>query len=210
MRSRVWTTSLAIAICVSTALAQHDMKKPAGSASEAPSMPNPEPGPEMRRLLEAFSGTWSITYGYDQSDTMPNNGTGQGREVYRPGPGGFSLIEEFHSKEAKGDDSGLGVAWWDEKARGFRAVWCESRNPKGCVVMARLANWEGDQFVLGDEWEMGGKKFSFKEVFSDMTPRSFTQTLLQGESGGELKRLMTIKATKLTDAEPAGSKAPKQ
>ena len=70
MRLRVWTTSLAIAICVSTALAQQDMKKPAGSASAAPSMPNAEPGPEMRRLLEAFSGTWSITYRYDPSDTI--------------------------------------------------------------------------------------------------------------------------------------------
>jgi len=126
---------------------------------------------------------------------MPNGGAGQGQEIYRPGPGGVSLIEEFHSKEATGDVSGLGVAWWDEKARGFRAVWCESRNPRG-VNMARLANWEGDQFVLGDEWELGGKTLSFKEVFSDMTPRSFTQTLFQGESGGELKRLMTIKAAR--------------
>ena len=70
MRSRLWATSLAIAICVSTALAQHDTKKPTGSASAAPSMPSPEPGPEMRRLLEAFSGTWSITYRYDPSDTI--------------------------------------------------------------------------------------------------------------------------------------------
>jgi len=87
MRSRVWITSLAIAICVSTA----------GSASEAPSVPNLEPGPELRRLLNAFLGTWSITYRYDPSDNIPNGGAGQGQEIYRPGPGGVSLIEEFHS-----------------------------------------------------------------------------------------------------------------
>jgi ketosteroid isomerase-like protein len=66
--------------------------------------------------------------------------------------------------------------------------------------MAKLAQWEGDQFVLGDESESGGKKFMFKEVVSDITPNSFTQTLSQGESGDELKRLMTIHATKVNES----------
>ena len=62
--------------------------------------------------------------------------------------------------------------------------------------MAHLAKWERDQFVLRDEFERNGKKFSFKEVFSEITPTSFTQTLYQGEAGKELKRLLTIHATK--------------
>jgi hypothetical protein len=45
-----------------------------------------------------------------------------------------------------------------------------------------------------------GKKFAFKEVFSEISPKSFTQTLYQGESGGELKRVMLIKAIKAPDA----------
>ena len=130
------------------------------------------------------------------SDEKPDSGAGHGTEEYRPGPGEFSLIEEFQSREGAKDVSGLGMAWWDEKAQGYRATWCSSSNPRGCIVMAHLAKWEGSQFVLGDEWEMMGKRFSFKEVLSDITPASFTQTLYQGEAGGELKRLMTIKATK--------------
>ncbi len=65
--------------------------------------------------------------------------------------------------------------------------------------MAHLAKWEGNQFVLRDEFEKDGKKFSFKEVFSEITPTSFTQTLYQGEAGKELKWLATIHATRSSD-----------
>jgi hypothetical protein len=111
------------------------------------------------------------------------------------------LIEEYHSANPSGDISGLSVTWWDEKAQGYRAIWCVSSNPGGCVVMVKLAKWEGDQFVLGDEFERNGRKFTFKEVVSDITPVSFTQTLYQGESTAELKRLMTIRAVKVPSAQ---------
>ena len=62
--------------------------------------------------------------------------------------------------------------------------------------MAHLAKWEGDQLVLRDEFQRNGKRFDFKEVFSEITPTSFTQTLYQGEAGRDLKRLLTIHATK--------------
>ncbi|HSS45605.1 MAG TPA: hypothetical protein VLO07_09710, partial [Thermoanaerobaculia bacterium] len=99
----------------------------------------PRPGPEMQKLVNTFSGTWAITYRYEATETMRSGDVGQGEEVYRPGPGALSLIEEFHSKEATGEISGFGAAWWDEKAQGYRAVWCVSSNPGGCVVMAHLA-----------------------------------------------------------------------
>ena len=63
--------------------------------------------------------------------------------------------------------------------------------------MARIARWEGDQFVLGDEFEMNGNKFVFKEVLSEITPTSYTHTVYQGEAGKELKKLATIHATRV-------------
>jgi hypothetical protein len=155
-----------------------------------------QPSPEMQKLFNAFLGTWSITERIEPSETMPNGGTGVGEEVYRTGPGGVSIIEEIHLKEQGREVSGLGVGWRDKKARGYRALWCDSENPAGCILMAHLATWEGDQFVLHDEFERNGKKLNFKEVFSEVTPTSFTQTLYQGEAGKELKRLLTIHATK--------------
>ena len=120
----------------------------------------PEPSPQMQRLLRTLSGTWAITYTIDSGDRSPNGGTGQGKEVYRPGPGGASLIEEFHSREGTTEVSGLGLAWWDEQAQGYRAVWCDNSNPGGCGVMAHPAHFEGNDFVLTDEFEMMGDRKS--------------------------------------------------
>jgi len=169
---------------------------PSESGKQASAAKTRQPSPEMQRLFDAFLGTWSVTEQIEPSETMPNGGTGEGEEVYRIGPGGISIIEEIHLKEPGGEVSVLGVAWWDKKARGYRAFWCDSENPAGCILMAHLAKWEGEQFVLRDEFEREGKKFDFKEVFSEITPISFTQTLYQGEAGKELKRLLTIHATK--------------
>ena len=146
----------------------------------------------MQKLFNAFLGTWRVTEKIEPSEMMPNGGMGEGEEVYRAGPGGVSIIEEIHLKESTGEISGLGVGWWDAKAHGYRAVWCDSENPAGCILMAHLAKWEGDDFVLGDEFERNGKKFIFKEVFSEITPTSLTQTLYQGEAGKELKKLATL------------------
>jgi hypothetical protein len=166
------------------------------TAQSPPSAQNQKPRPEIQRLFDAFLGTWSVTEKIEPTEMLPKGGTGQGEEVYKAGPGGVFLIEEIHLKEDANEISGLGVGWWDEKVKGFRALWCDSENPNGCIMMARLAKWEGDQWVLGDEFERDGKKFVFKEVFSEITPTSFTQTLYQGEAGKESTKLLTIHATK--------------
>src|SRR5262245_15390005 len=143
----------------------------------------PAPSEQMQKLLRTFGGTWSITYTLEPTEQSPKGGTGVGREVFRPGPGGASLIEEFHAREGTRDVSGLGLAWWDESAQGFRAVWCSDDNPSGCGVMSGLARFDGADFVLTDEVDVAGKKMTFKEVFSNITTMSFTQTLYQGEVG---------------------------
>ena len=167
----------------------------------------PKPAPEMQRLLGALSGTWSITYQHESAGDTPARGTGQGEEVYRAGPGGLSIVEEVHAVESSGNVAGHGVAWWDQSAKGFRAIWCDNSSPNGCGVMAKLAEWQGLNFVLHDEWEADGKRMLFKEVVSDITPASFTQTIYQGEIGTELKKVMTIKATRATAAKAPAGKA---
>jgi len=177
--------------------AQQTQQEPQGPQS-SPSLAAGawQPSPEMQKLFKAFLGAWRVTEKIESSETMPNGGVGEGEEVYRSGPGGVSIIEKIHLKETMGEISGLGVGWWDQQAQGYRAVWCDSENPSGCILMAHLAKWEGNQFILRDEFARNGKKFDFKEVFSEITPTSFTQTLYQGETGKELKRLLTIHATK--------------
>jgi len=66
--------------------------------------------------------------------------------------------------------------------------------------MSKLAQWEGDQFAIRDEYERDGKKIAYREVFSAFTSNSFTQTIYEGESGGELKRKLRIHAVRVASA----------
>jgi hypothetical protein len=93
--------------------------------------------------------------------------------------------------------SGLGVIWWDTQAQGYRVLWCGSANPRGCVAMSQLARWEGSQFAVRDEFQRDGKNIVYREVFSDFTPNSFTQTIYEGGSEGDMRRVLIIHATKI-------------
>jgi hypothetical protein len=106
------------------------------------------------------------------------------------------MLEDETAAEPGGNTVGMSVTWWDASAQGYRALWCADKLPTGCIVMARLAKWEGNDFVLGDEYTKDGKKFIFREVVSEITPNSFTQTLSSGEEGKELRRLVTIHAVR--------------
>jgi uncharacterized protein (TIGR02246 family) len=177
---------------------------PANKTEEQPSGiqaqgPMPQSSPEMRKLLSAMSGAWSTREVFERSEYRPEGGVGQGDVVFHSGPGGLSLLEDEHSKDSKVEVFGLSVTWWDESAKGFRAIWCDDSLPAGCTVMAKLANWDGNQFVLGDEFERNGKKFIFKETVFDITPNSWSQALYEGEAGSELKRLVTIYATRVAN-----------
>jgi len=127
----------------------------------------------------------------------PNGGTSEGREVWRPGPGGLSLIEDYSSKGAAGDFQGMSVTW-DESGKGYRSIWCDNTQTDGCIVMSKLGKWEGDRLVLGDEREINGKKVAFRETVSEITPTSFKQTIEQQESDGPLKTTIVIHAKKIS------------
>jgi hypothetical protein len=163
-------------------------------SSDAARPSSSQPNPEMKRLVEAFSGIWSLTLKMEPDKTSPKGGTGKGEEVWRPGPGGLSMIEDYHSTGDEGEISGLAVIWWDSNAGKYQVTWCDNGSPNGCVVIKHGAKWEGSQLVAMDEWQKDGKKITLKEIFSDITPTSFKQTLYQGESAGELKKFITISA----------------
>jgi hypothetical protein len=132
-------------------------------------------------------GTWAIKSEYAPSKEMPNGDTGKGLEEWRPGPGGYSLIEEFQEKNANGEISGFGPVWWDADLQGQRFVWCESTNPRGCELSKNVAKWEGNRLVYREDREENGTPMTHEEVFEDITPVSFLQILSEGPAGGGLK-----------------------
>ena len=181
------------AICVSCVWSQQPNTRPTPSPSSTSDA-------EMHRLAVALGGRWSVRQRFEAHEGMPNGDTGKGIEVWRPGPGARSLIEDIHTqRQGRAETSGLAVIWWDAGASGYRVLWCGSANPRGCVVMSKLAEWHGSEFVIGDEYERDGKKIEYREVFSDLTPTSFVQTIYEGEAGGALKRVLTIRAKKGPD-----------
>jgi hypothetical protein len=169
-----------------------------GQAAAAQVSSEPKGNPQMEKLLRAFEGTWAIKEKFAPGAGSPNGATGGGQVVWRAGPGRFSVIEEYRSKRESAEVAGLGVFWWDEAAQGYRTIWCESTNPGGCISFKNVARWEGPQLVLVEDYEVHGKKVIFKEVFGDIAPRGFTQTLYGGEAGKELKVDQIIRATKGT------------
>jgi len=159
--------------------------------------PDPRPGPQIQKLLNAMEGTWSIKESLAPDAASPNGSTGEGKIVWRRGPGGFSVVEDYRSKQGSKEITGLGVFWWDDAAQGYRTIWCDSTNPGGCISFKNVVRWEGEQLVLVEDYEINGKKFTFKEVFGNLSPGTFTQTLYGGEAGEDLKIDQTIRATKL-------------
>jgi ketosteroid isomerase-like protein len=151
------------------------------------------PSPEMQKLFTAQLGRWS------QREERPDGSTGVGEATWRSGPGGMSLVENEFIRSSRGEMDGLSVTWYDKDSQGYRTIWCSNKERNGCLVTSKLARWEGEEFVLRDEFESNGKKLSYKEVESKITPTTYTLTSYIGETGGELKATSTIHATKISD-----------
>lgn len=154
--------------------------------------------PQMERLIHALAGEWATEETYEPSDLVAKGGKGNSRNNYRVGPARLSLIEEYHSEGVAGTSWGIGVIWWDAEAQGFHFVWCDSYAlDRGCRASSQLGRWDSNDYLQTDEREVSGKRVFEKEVWSDFTPDSFTQTLYVGETAEKLKRFLTIKAKRV-------------
>lgn len=159
--------------------------------------------PQMGRLIHALAGEWSTEETYEPSDLLPKGGRGHSRDTYRIGPARMSLIEEYHGDGAAGKSWGIGTIWWESGADGFHVVRCDSYAlDRGCRVSSELGKWEGDAYVQADAHEVSGKRVFEKEVWSDFTANSYTQTLYLGDSADRLKRFLTIKAKRVAGRRP--------
>ena len=181
------------------------MSKPADKKAEGGqmSMPMAKPSPEMQKLSKMVVGTWSAAEKHEPSPWAPKGATGKGTAVFKNGPGGLSLVQDYKSSSSMGSFSGHGIMWWDAQAGGFKGVWCD---PGGCTVHKGLSKWEGDNLVGSDEMDMMGQKMAVKEGWSNITANSFTFIMDGGPPGGEMKRMMTIKYTRVGAAKTAAEK----
>jgi hypothetical protein len=162
----------------------------------------PQPSAEIQSLTKALSGEWSLSVKFEPSSSAPNSLVNTGKETWRPGPGGFTLLEEEQLRMPEGDLFLLGIIWWNTATKSFRGMECQNRLPYTCDVKGAqndiTMSWDGKQFIIDEmETSKGGKKSIWHEVWSDITPNSFTQTGEYGDPGGPRKRLFTIHATRV-------------
>jgi hypothetical protein len=61
---------------------------------------SPRPSPQMQSLTNALAGKWSTTYAFTPATPTAADSVGKGEEVWRSGPGGFTLLEEEHISTA--------------------------------------------------------------------------------------------------------------
>ena len=151
---------------------------------------------QMQRFAQSFTGEWSIDFTINPNETLPRGGVGHGEEVWKPGPGVLSFTEEYHSKGDEGEITGRGIYWWDERLNRTQVLWCANYLPNGCEMMSEGASWDGNRLVLGNRWDSGGKTHFVKEIFSDILPTSFTQTIYQGERLEKLSVTHVFRATR--------------
>lgn len=166
-----------------------------------------QPPPEMESLTKALGGKWSTTYAFEPSDGKPGGETGDGEEVWRSGPGGFTLMEEELIRAGGKESYVFALHWWDKSTNSLRGMLCNNSGPAACNVDTYFHSslkWDGKQLVIDLEFPQNDKKMMWHEVWSDITAASFTQTGDMGEVGGPLKRVVTIHGAKMAKP-PTGS-----
>ncbi len=160
----------------------------------------------MQALAKALAGRWKTREKYEATGPTTQGGVGEGDLVWRSGPGGFTLLEEYHAKTPIGELFGFGLIWWDH-TRGLQHMWCINVNPGGCEMFPPPPRpgpkWDGKQLLLDTEVELAGKKYVWHEVITVISATSFAQTVDIGETGGAMKRWLTSEATKVTSSPSA-------
>jgi hypothetical protein len=142
----------------------------------------------LRKVVSALSGKWSIRETSDHGETT-------GEEVWQGGMDGMPLTEEFRAITTSGDKlSDYAAVWWDDKAKKVRGIWCADFNDQGCTPFEVTSR--GSDIEMKGEYDSKGRPTAWKELFHPTSATTFIQTLYMGTPGEELNKVSTIVAEK--------------
>jgi quercetin dioxygenase-like cupin family protein len=162
---------------------------------EGPFTYNSVPAPEMQRLAKMLVGKWKVDEDFAPGGSMPNGGRGSGSSVIEPGPGGFSLIEDFVSSFPAAHLHS--IIWWEKAGKAFRTVGCDDYSEEACTVDNGRGHWEGNDVVWQLTVSKDGKDVPAKIVWAEKDSRSFAATMYVADATGTLKRDWTFLHTRL-------------
>jgi hypothetical protein len=150
---------------------------------------------EIEKLAKMLIGNWDVVASLEPSATTKGRkDRGSNRIVL--GPGGRSVIENYHTDGDSGSRAGLGILWWDEKAKGYRTMFCDNADPAGCSVYDGLGRWEGGDLVFRFRRDRDGNRIDGKEVFTPISPFSYTVRFFESRNGGPEDATWTVTNTK--------------
>ena len=134
----------------------------------------PKPSADIAGLTKALQGAWSLSVKFEPSASAPNGVANTGEETWRPGPGGFTLLEEEHLRMPEADVFLLGILWWNTETKSFHGMECQNLLPYTCDVKGAqndiTMNWDGKQFVI-DEVETSRPERNQSGTRSGLTSR---------------------------------------
>lgn len=159
-----------------------------GSGQQAPAPA--QPSLEMQRLSRALVGDYHVV---ETHHARPGAAewsiTGTAR--YRPGPDGFSVVEEYQSNNPRGPFTAIAVLWWDADLRAFKHFECETGEP--CGIVPDTGRWDGDSVVFTREAERNGRKLRLEARYDlGKAPAEATYTTRVFIDGGAPITTMTI------------------
>ena len=163
--------------------------------------PATQPADAIRSLTAALTGRWKTREKYERFEPWgAAELTAHGEMVWRPGPGGLTLLEEYQTRTPIGDLIGFGIFWWDQQ-RQLQHLFCANVDPAGCALFPPpplpSPSWNGKELVLDNEVTIAGKTYAWREVTTFTSATTFTQTIDIGETRSRLTRWMSSEARKV-------------
>ena len=190
--------SLVLAFALNT-FAQQDQSHKQNPQVEAGRVDNPvvqQHSPEIEKLAKMLVGNWHVVATREPSVNSPKGRKDVGTNRIVLGPGGRSVVENYRTDGDSGPRVALGILWWDEKAQGYRTMFCDNADLSGCSLYDGLGKWEGYDLVFRFRLYRDGSRIEGKEVFTAYSPFSFIVRFYESRDGGPEDATWTVNNTK--------------
>jgi hypothetical protein len=153
--------------------------------------------PEMARLAKALAGDWNTVEIVQHGKPVPEGAGRRGTAHVRLTGGGTALVSEGHSVGTVGGDLCWFITiWWDPNAKSYRFLTCfKTPTDAGCELRG-TAHWEGDTFVNDYKEVINGKRTKFQDLWTDITPSSYTLTAAYDAGNGVMKPYVVSHSTR--------------
>jgi len=163
-----------------------------GTAPNAAQESKPKISPEMERL-KFYLGEWDYTETYPKSAAFPNGRQNTGVYTSKPGPGGNSLINTFHSQGPAGDFEGLIVMTWDPREKSYKSYTFGNDSPGGIV---QTGKFEDAALVFRLEFTAGGASIKTRNTTRLLEPTKLISEQFITRNDGPETMIVHVEAKK--------------